>query len=61
MNTQEFGRLTEDEQYVYVEYLHQFVDAVRRMREVQKDMFAPDYSTRKWKVEQHVDALLRKL
>lgn len=61
MTTHEFCRLTSDEQYIYVEYLHQFVDAVKRMREVQKDMFSPDYSTRKWKVEQHVDALLRKL
>lgn len=60
MTTQDFCRLAE-EQYNYVEYLHQFVEAVRRMREVQKDMFAPDYSTRKWKVEHHVDALLKNL
>ena len=62
MTTQEFCRLTADEQYIYVESLHQFVDAVRRMREVQKDIFHSCSSLfDKWDIEYEVDCILKKL
>lgn len=62
MNTQEFCRLTEDEQYFYVEQLHQFVDAVRMMRMIQKDCFHFKFSVfDKWEAEDEVDNFLKRL
>lgn len=42
--------------------MQEFVDAVRKMRKIQKDTFHFKYSTfDKWEAEDEVDSLLKKL